>query len=107
MIVRLMMNLFAQKLYRIVLTFYKICSQRVISYEIPPSSFKIIIISNLVRRGIERPVFTYRSKEGSYFWVTVIGLQAQIKVVLAFKRPTTEAFAELTVCCYMASNKEF
>lgn len=57
--------------------------------------------------GIERPVLTYRSRLESYFWLGVIGLQAEITVVLAFNLPTTEALAEEMVCCSMASSKEF
>jgi hypothetical protein len=36
-----------------------------------------------------------------------MGLHAHITVVLALSLPTTEAFAEQTVCCSIASKREF
>jgi len=65
------------------------------------------IISNLVNKGIDKPVFAYKSKSSSYFCPGLIGLQAHITVVLAFNLPITEAFAELIVCCYIAYNNDF
>lgn len=65
------------------------------------------IISNLVSKGIESPVFASKSKSSSYFCPGLIGLHAQITVVLAFNFPITDAFAELIVCCYMDYNKDF
>jgi len=60
-----------------------------------------------VSKGMDRPVFTYKSTDVSYFCVGVIGLHAPITVVLAFSLPTTDALAEHTVCCSMAYNNEF
>lgn len=71
------------------------------------SSCKIKTKSNLVNRGIDNPVFTYKSTSASYLCPGVIGLHAQITVVLALSFPITEAFAELIVCCSMHSSKDF
>jgi hypothetical protein len=67
----------------------------------------IKIISNLVSKGIERPVFAYKSSSSSFFCPGLIGLQAHITVVLAFSFPITDALAELIVCCSIDYNNDF
>lgn len=69
MIIRFLVQVFllATKLATPMITFPKICSHFIMSSDESPSSFKIRIRSNLVKRGIERPVLTYKSNSGSYF----------------------------------------